>query len=212
MSATVSPDCRDSKHRACLGDSWDVDADQAGPCACECHVDGRWAVVTPEQAADWLVRSALPAFCDLTGFTDDAEWFRQLEPYQGHTPSGRLKGWTGAGRRILAIEERISTSYRELIHHARDVGRPLKGNDLPEIDPEARAEVRGVAVFARKVMLPSRVGWDAYRVFSHISRFAAHAGHFYGAEDTAETLDRAWHEAWIAISDRTRLNELESAQ
>lgn len=209
MSATVSPDCRDSKHRACLGDSWDVDADRSGPCACECHVDGRWAVVTPEQAADWLIRSALPAFCDLAGLTEDAEWFRQLEPYQGHTPSGRLKGWKGAGRRVLAIEEQISASYRELIHHARDVGRPLNVNDLPEIDPEARAEVRGVAVFARKTMLPSRVGWDAYRVFSTISRFAAHAGHFYGAEDTAERLDRAWHEAWIAISDRTRLSELE---
>ena len=40
MSAAPSPDWRGGKHRACLGDSWDVDADRTCPCGCECHVDG----------------------------------------------------------------------------------------------------------------------------------------------------------------------------
>ncbi|MFS0852548.1 hypothetical protein [Microbacterium sp. 179-I 3D4 NHS] len=174
-------------------------------------MDGRWKVISPELASDWLVRSALPAFCDLGGFAEDAEWLRRLVPYQGHTPSGRLKGWKGAGRRVLAIEERVKDAYHALIHEAREAGRSLNANDLPELDPDARAEVRGVAVFARNAMLPSRVGWDAYRVFSTISRFAAHAGHFYGMDDEAtETISQVWHEAWTAISDRARLSGLEA--
>ena len=209
MSASVSPDCRDGKHRACHGDSWDVDADQACACSCSCHTD-QAGTITGAQAADWLIRSALPAFCDLAVLDEEAAWFRQLEPYQGHTSSGRLKGWQGAGRRVLALEETIMVPYRELHNRARAAGRPLNARDYEGIDPEARAEVRSAAVFARKVMLPSRVGWDAYRVFSTISRFAAHAGHFYGIPHYLEEIDRAWHTAWAAISDRSRLNELEN--
>jgi hypothetical protein len=209
-SASDSPDCRDGKHRACYGDSWDVDADEACACDCSCHTD-QAGTITGAQAADWLIRSALPAFCDLAVLNEEAAWFRQLEPYQGHTPSGRLQGWQGAGRRVLLLEETIMVPYRELHSRARAAGRPLNANDYEGIAPEARAEVRSAAVFARKVMLPSRVGWDAYRVFSTISRFAAHAGHFYGIPNYLEEIDRAWHTAWASISDRSRLNELESA-
>lgn len=165
--------------------------------------------VTAEQASDWLVRSALPIFCDLAGFDEEASWFRALPPYQGHTTTGRVKGWQGAGRRIKSVEARTSRAFHELIHHAQDVGRPLNVHDLPELDPEARHAVRGVAVFARKAMAPSTVGWDAYKTFSSISRFAAYAGHFYRAEDAHEALEDAWQEAWEAISDRGRLNEHE---
>lgn len=164
--------------------------------------------ITGAQAADWLIRSALPAFCDLAVLDDEAAWFRQLEPYQGHTPSGRLKGWRGAGRRVLALEETISVPYRALIRRSHEQGRPANASDYAGINPEARAEVRGAAVFARKVLLPSRVGWDAYRVLSRISRFAAHAGHFYGIPNYLQEIDRAWHTAWMSISDRSRLNEL----
>ena len=169
---------------------------------------GHSGTITGAQAADWLIRSALPAFCELAVLDDDAAWFRQLEPYRGHTPSGRLKGWQGAGRRVLALEETISVPYRALIRRSHDEGRPVNASDYAGVDPEARAEVRGAAVFARKVMLPSRLGWDAYRVFSSISRFAAHAGHFYGIPNYLEEIDRAWHTAWLSISDRSRLNEL----
>lgn len=209
-SAFVSPDCRDGKHRACTGDSWDVDADHACACSCSCHTD-QAGTITGAQAADWLIRSALPAFCDLAVLDEEAAWFRQLEPYQGHTPSGRLKGWQGAGRRVLALEETINVPYHALIHRSHEEGRPLNASDYEGIDLEARAEVRSAAVFARKVMLPSRVGCDAYRVFSTISRFAAHAGHFYGIPHYLEEIDRAWNTAWASISDRSRLNELENA-
>ena len=33
----VSPDCRDGKHRACVGDAWDVEADTPADCECDCH-------------------------------------------------------------------------------------------------------------------------------------------------------------------------------
>lgn len=168
--------------------------------------------ITGAQAADWLIRSALPAFCDLAALDEDATWFRQLEPYQGHTPSGRLKGWQGAGRRVLELEKKIHTPYGELHRNASAAGRPLDVRHLEDIDPEARAEVRSIAVFARKIMLPSRVGWDAYRVFSTISRFSAHAGHFYEVPGYVEEIDRAWRAAWASVSDRSRLNELESIQ
>lgn len=36
MSAMVSPDCQTGKHRACNGDSWDMEADAPAPCPCEC--------------------------------------------------------------------------------------------------------------------------------------------------------------------------------
>lgn len=37
MSATMNPDCRDGKHRACAGDGWDEAAEAAAPCPCDCH-------------------------------------------------------------------------------------------------------------------------------------------------------------------------------
>lgn len=35
--AIFSPDCRDGKHLACHGDTWDVVRDQEATCACTCH-------------------------------------------------------------------------------------------------------------------------------------------------------------------------------
>lgn len=32
-----SPDCAQGKHKACLGDAWDFDADVRAACACGCH-------------------------------------------------------------------------------------------------------------------------------------------------------------------------------
>lgn len=171
--------------------------------------EGLVGTVTGEQAADWIVRSALPAFCDLAGLAEHAAWFRQLPPYQGHTETGRLSGWQGAGRRILAVEAQIHDAYSELHRNARAAGRPLNVSDLDGLDPQARAEVRSAAVFARKAMLPSRVGWDAYRVFSAIDRFAAHAGAFYDQDDAIDTINDVWHAAWAAISDRATLNLLD---
>lgn len=39
--------------------------------------------VTPEEAADWIVRSALPRFLDLLTLTDEAAYFYGLEPFKG---------------------------------------------------------------------------------------------------------------------------------
>lgn len=41
MSASASPDCRDGKHGACDGGSWDLDADMPADCACTCHRSDR---------------------------------------------------------------------------------------------------------------------------------------------------------------------------
>lgn len=50
---TDSPDCRDSKHRACTGASWDAVADQPAWCSCGCHtapVEARPNVDTQKEA------------------------------------------------------------------------------------------------------------------------------------------------------------------
>lgn len=169
-------------------------------------VSEEYVDITAAQACDWLVRSALPLFCDLTGLEEDAAWFRALPPYAGHTPSGRVKGWQGAGRRIQSVEAQLRRAFHDLIHREAAAGRPLHLHDLPEISPAMRKEVRGAAVFAREAMRPSGIGWDAYRVFSAISRFAAYAGHAYGVEDAHEALEKTWFDAWCTITDRGRLN------
>lgn len=33
----IDPDCRDGKHPACPGWTWDTDRDAEAPCACPCH-------------------------------------------------------------------------------------------------------------------------------------------------------------------------------
>lgn len=35
--AILSPDCRDGKCGACIGDAWDLTADSKTACACGCH-------------------------------------------------------------------------------------------------------------------------------------------------------------------------------
>lgn len=35
--AIVSPDCRDGKHRACIGDAWNDARDEPDECDCICH-------------------------------------------------------------------------------------------------------------------------------------------------------------------------------
>lgn len=37
MTVLMNPDCLDAKHRACSGDGWCEQTDQAVPCPCECH-------------------------------------------------------------------------------------------------------------------------------------------------------------------------------
>lgn len=33
----LSPDCRDGKHTACIGDAWNNQTDEACTCECACH-------------------------------------------------------------------------------------------------------------------------------------------------------------------------------
>ncbi|GAA2577652.1 hypothetical protein GCM10009862_16200 [Microbacterium binotii] len=35
----IDPDCRDGKHRACLGNAWDDENDKPTDCGCPCHVE-----------------------------------------------------------------------------------------------------------------------------------------------------------------------------
>lgn len=37
MTVLMNPDCMDAKHRACSGDGWCEQTDQAVPCPCSCH-------------------------------------------------------------------------------------------------------------------------------------------------------------------------------
>lgn len=39
MSA-IDPDCRDGKHRACIGIAWDDNFDHIVDCECPCHGSG----------------------------------------------------------------------------------------------------------------------------------------------------------------------------
>lgn len=43
MAAIRSADCRDGKHRACIGDAWDVENDIPADCTCACHKEQREA-------------------------------------------------------------------------------------------------------------------------------------------------------------------------
>lgn len=38
---SVSPDCRDGKHRACIGDAWNDAEDGPDECRCSCHEEPR---------------------------------------------------------------------------------------------------------------------------------------------------------------------------
>lgn len=173
--------------------------------------EGEWATVTIDVAADWLIRSAFPAFCGLGDmFAEDAEWFRLLEPFQGHTPFGRLKGWSGVGKRVVGIETRLRTAYAAVLEDARRLGRPIRAIQDPSLDAYLVSQVRVAAVFARQNMLPSRVGWDAYRVIGRMPRFVAAAGQFYGMEDEAsDEIAAAWNAAYLGLADRAILFELE---
>ena len=38
--APIDPDCRDGKHAACIGSTWDDNTDRTVDCTCQCHVVG----------------------------------------------------------------------------------------------------------------------------------------------------------------------------
>lgn len=151
--------------------------------------------VTPEDAADWIVRSALPRFLDLLTLTDDAEYFYGLEPFKDYTPTGRLRGWQGAGVRLAAAEDAVNVMYRNLLG--------IRNRFSEHETTEAEKQARGACVFARRVMLPSRIGWTAYRVIGTASRLAKHAAETAG--EGPESIEDAWQDAFDAIADRARL-------
>ena len=157
--------------------------------------DNEMVNVTPEDAADWLVRSALPRFLDLLTLTDHAAYFYGLEPFKGYTASGRLRGWQGAGVRLTAAEDSVNAMYRNLL----DIRNRFSEHETTD----AEVQASGVCVFARRVMLPSRLGWTAYRVIGTASRLAKHAAEAAG--DDSETIEDAWQEVFDAIADRARL-------
>lgn len=43
---TLSPDCRDGKHRACRGDAWNHTLDEPALCACPCHEPASTLTIT----------------------------------------------------------------------------------------------------------------------------------------------------------------------
>lgn len=46
--------------------------------------------VRAEDAADWIIRRALPSFLGLVTLADEGTYFSELPPFNGFTPKGRL--------------------------------------------------------------------------------------------------------------------------
>ena len=151
--------------------------------------------VAPEDAADWIMRSTLPRFLELLTLTDDAAYFSGLEPFTGYTPTGRLRGWQGAGTRLAAVETSVNLMYRRLL---------ATRTRFPHVEPTAsEVEARGACVFARSVMLPSRLGWNAYRVIGRSSRLAKYAAE--ATSDGQQDVEQAWRDVYYALADRAQL-------
>lgn len=70
---------------------------------------------------------------------------------------------------------------------------------------EHEGEVREGCVFTREIMLPSRLGWHAYRLLSSCASLAKHATQAGRATDGLELIEWAWYDAWRAIADRVQL-------
>lgn len=75
--------------------------------------------------------------------TGHAHHFAQLPPYEGHTSSGRVRGWQGSCNRIKTVERHLSELQHGLVRtgidassrlarHAAQVARDPQGADLVE--------------------------------------------------------------------------------
>lgn len=152
--------------------------------------------ITRDEAADWLVRSALPRFLELVEMGDEATYFRSLSPYQGHTATGRIRGWQGARARVVHAERNLNSMFGKLVEqYPVDMGRePTLAED----------EVHKAIVFARSVLSPSQLGGDAHRVIALSSRIVLAVTRLL--RDTGQPeVDDAWRDAWHAITDRAQL-------
>lgn len=111
-----------------------------------------------DEVVDWLIRTVIPQCVE----EEDAEWFRALPPYAGHTSTGRVRGWAGAVQRLERTQDWIDEEYSELLEVDN---RPID----PPVTPDEKA-VRTACVAARQALLPSRLGFHAYRVVDGASR------------------------------------------
>lgn len=163
-------------------------------------MDEQLVSVGPEDAADWLIRSALPRFLSLMTLTGHAHHFAQLPPYEGHTSTGKVRGWQGAGSRIKTVERHLS----DLQH-----GLERTGIRYEPVEPsDTERETRDACEYAQGVLLPSRLGWDAYRVIGASSRLARHAAQVAGDPAGAELVESAWRDSWLALTDRAQVRTL----
>lgn len=162
----------------------------------------RTARVIEQDAIDWLVRSALPRFLLLVGLDAQASYFSALEPFKGFTPSGRVRGWQGAGAKLAEADELINLM----------MGRLFKiDNRVPmQEETELQKETRRVISFASRKMLPSRLGVNTKRTIflaSHLSLCALHL-----LDDGQGEFDEAWEDVFRSIADRAVLREILSNQ
>lgn len=120
-----------------------------------------------DEVVDWLIRTVIPQCVE----EEDAEWFRALPPYAGHTSTGRVRGWAGAVQRLERAQEWIDEEYSELLEvNNGPIGLP--------VTPEEEA-VRKMCVAARQELMPSRLGFHAYRVVDGMFRFVDRASEVY---------------------------------
>lgn len=161
-------------------------------------VDHGTVTVTADEAADWIVRSALPQFLDLLTLSDHAQYFYRLHPFSGHTPTGRLRGWQGAGVKLAAAEEAVNSMYFRFFG--------VEGRFSRYSHSAVETEARRACVFARRVMLPSLLGCHAYRLIGRASQLAKGAAESIGGG--LEAVDDTWRTVFDAVTDRARLRPL----
>ncbi|UEJ82738.1 hypothetical protein Bra3105_18240 [Brachybacterium halotolerans subsp. kimchii] len=129
-----------------------------------------------DEVVDWLIRTVIP---ECVVEDEDSEWFRVLPPYAGHTSTGRVRGWAGAVQRLERTQELIDEEYSKLLEVNNE---PI---DVP-VTPEEEA-VRKMCVAARQELVPSRLGFHAYRVLDGVVRLGDRAVEVHGDKLLTET-------------------------
>ncbi|VTR76043.1 hypothetical protein [Cellulomonas hominis] len=158
--------------------------------------------VTGPQMADWLVRSALPAMSDLAGFGERGDWFRALPPYDGHTGSGSIRGWTGALSRGLALRDDLHEAWWRGVEVVQGSGYRLRRRIA--LDPIE------VVVGAKRELAPSTLGPIAHQVIGGASDLVLVAGQICEDPNVEDLVRGTWHRSLHTLADRALVRELAS--
>lgn len=150
--------------------------------------------VTQDAAVNWLIRSVIPDLLDGIEFEEDAAWFEALPPYAGFTSSGRLRGWSGAIKRLQRAQDTLDEDYKKLlsIHNG-----PISTPPMP-----AEENIRALCTLARHTLYPSRLGFHAYRIVGTVLTLTDRAIEAMETDPAARgDLCRARDEVWRELLD-----------